>query len=330
VNRRIVPDDLTPPDFVLPPTRFAQSAADALQCLIDTKRTQEQVIRLVQEGHRELGRYALLEDQTDWDDWRRMIAPMEPYFWPAHTADLVRAASDSYPLKAEEPIPLREVAERMQRGEKVPPPSYLPRLFRAFCVFSHPVLTMNYRGTDVALSALAWSVAYSTLEGALWLSLSGVHWANDGTAHLVFRSNGGTAAVWNNVRTQDRLDATFSSEVRTFAKWVCTAAMFLEQSIVVAHHAPIDRGARRRCEKLGQSPTCHVVQLRPELEADRASSTGEHSVEWSHRWMVRGHWRRQFFPSRQTNAPVWIHPHVKGPDDKPFVEPKPTVFAVTR
>ncbi|WP_236788087.1 hypothetical protein [Amycolatopsis sp. GM8] len=41
--------------------------------------------------------------------------------------------------------------------------------------------------------------------------------------------------------------------------------------------------------------------------------------EFAVRWMVRGHWRNQAYgPNRQLRRPVWINPHIKGPDDKPF------------
>ncbi|QQQ77404.1 hypothetical protein IOD16_02355 [Saccharothrix sp. 6-C] len=36
------------------------------------------------------------------------------------------------------------------------------------------------------------------------------------------------------------------------------------------------------------------------------------------RWTVRGHWRNQWYPSRAEHRPVWINPHVKGPDDAPL------------
>jgi hypothetical protein len=168
----------------------------------------------------------------------------------------------------------------------------------------------------MALSALGWNAVVARgQDNAILLSLNGIHWATNGQAHVVWRSLCGSAGA-----TDDTV---------ALMKWVCSAAMFLEQTIITTRAATLDRAARRRCEKVGQDTTCHVVQLRAAIEAEHAES-GEHTVEWSHRWMVRGHWRRQFFPSRHANAPVWIHPHIKGPDDKPFADPKPTVFSVNR
>jgi hypothetical protein len=41
--------------------------------------------------------------------------------------------------------------------------------------------------------------------------------------------------------------------------------------------------------------------------------------DYSHRWIVGGHWRNHWYPKREVHRPVWIAPYVKGPDDKPLV-----------
>jgi hypothetical protein len=40
---------------------------------------------------------------------------------------------------------------------------------------------------------------------------------------------------------------------------------------------------------------------------------------YRHSWIVRGHWRRQWYPSRGEHRPVWINPHVAGPDAAPLI-----------
>lgn len=42
---------------------------------------------------------------------------------------------------------------------------------------------------------------------------------------------------------------------------------------------------------------------------------------WSHRWMVRGHYRNQWRPSTQGHHLTWIPAYIKGPGDKPFHAP---------
>lgn len=54
---------------------------------------------------------------------------------------------------------------------------------------------------------------------------------------------------------------------------------------------------------------------------------GHTLTEWSHRWMVTGHWRKQWYAKAEVHRPKWIAPYVKGPDDKPLlVKEKRYVF----
>ncbi|MBM4574954.1 hypothetical protein GS896_25650 [Rhodococcus hoagii] len=60
-----------------------------------------------------------------------------------------------------------------------------------------------------------------------------------------------------------------------------------------------------------------VVTLR---RARDGRPTGDAAaVQYSHRWVVRGHWRRQWYDSLGTHKPIWINEHIKGPDDAPLV-----------
>ena len=63
----------------------------------------------------------------------------------------------------------------------------------------------------------------------------------------------------------------------------------------------------------------------------RASNTPEYEgeerdVQWSHRWIVQGHWRNQPYvektdqgDKRTIYRQIWISPYVKGPDGKPLI-----------
>ena len=42
-------------------------------------------------------------------------------------------------------------------------------------------------------------------------------------------------------------------------------------------------------------------------------------VNWTHRWLVDGFWRSQWFPSLGRHRQIWISPYVKGPEDLPLV-----------
>lgn len=90
-----------------------------------------------------------------------------------------------------------------------------------------------------------------------------------------------------------------------------------QQRIATTKPEAPSRPARRRMEKLGQPvESVTVVRLR-RVVGDHASPGG--TVDWSHRWIVSGFWRRQFLPSVRSHRWQWIAPYVKGPAEKPLV-----------
>lgn len=83
------------------------------------------------------------------------------------------------------------------------------------------------------------------------------------------------------------------------------------------------RSERRRIER--ELPEgLHVLRLTSGVSAPTERREG--GVAWSHRWMVRGHWRLQpCGPRRSQRRLIWIDPFIKGPSDKPL-DVRPTVW----
>ena len=92
-----------------------------------------------------------------------------------------------------------------------------------------------------------------------------------------------------------------------------------QQQVTVHEGNRLPRPERRRAERTGLQSDVVVVRLRhAKLEPEHGS--GEpNEVEWSCRWMVKGHWRNQYYPSIKDHRQVWINSHVKGPEDAPLV-----------
>ena len=106
-----------------------------------------------------------------------------------------------------------------------------------------------------------------------------------------------------------------------------TAFMFMRQKILVPHREPTSRGERRRAKREGREPEdVFVIRLRAREAHVRAAESSQ-TTEWARRWIVRGHWRNQWYPSLNMHQPKWIGPYIKGPDGKPLVEPE-KMFAV--
>lgn len=95
-----------------------------------------------------------------------------------------------------------------------------------------------------------------------------------------------------------------------------SAWLLMAQPIASVREAVYDRAARRRIEKRGKEPPrVRVITLR----RPASSGSGESDREYHHQWIVRGHWRQQWYPSRGTHRPVWIAPHIKGPEGAPLL-----------
>lgn len=71
------------------------------------------------------------------------------------------------------------------------------------------------------------------------------------------------------------------------------------------------------------------VQLRHAGSGARERTDGGGRA-YQHRWIVRGHWRNHWYPSRQAHRPIWIDSHVKGPDGAPILDPDKLVNVLRR
>lgn len=118
------------------------------------------------------------------------------------------------------------------------------------------------------------------------------------------------------------------------ARFILAASLWVNQSVVVLREQPIERHARKRFMRASAVPAeaIKVVTLRRAETAASGSqiNPADGAIEWSCQWIVRGHWRQQFYPSTGEHRPKWILPHVKGPEDRPLKSPTTTIFAVTR
>ncbi len=90
-----------------------------------------------------------------------------------------------------------------------------------------------------------------------------------------------------------------------------------EQRITDLEPVPAGHAAGLAAQRAGVSPEVRVVRLR---QAERERADGEPSGrQWQHRWVVRMHKVRQWYPSEQRHKVIYRGPYVKGPDDKPLL-----------
>jgi|LSQX01.1.fsa_nt_gb hypothetical protein len=76
----------------------------------------------------------------------------------------------------------------------------------------------------------------------------------------------------------------------------------------------------RRLQRRGDpNPTVNTIALR---RAQRPNDDNHPTAgrEYRHQWVVSGHWRKQWYASIEDHRPIWISPHIKGPDGAPLLK----------
>lgn len=97
----------------------------------------------------------------------------------------------------------------------------------------------------------------------------------------------------------------------------------IQQRIAHIDRRSPERHALRRAQRAGflaNTDEVKVVVLRKFKEQDQPDMPGEgNTVDWSHRWIVDGHWRNQYYSKAGIHRQIWIHPFVKGPEGLPIL-----------
>lgn len=96
--------------------------------------------------------------------------------------------------------------------------------------------------------------------------------------------------------------------------------VMVQQRIAVTRTVQPPRATSRRWARTHNTkpPAIIEITLRRPAGAPAVDCDGR-TVNWSHRWIVGGHWRNQYLPATHDHRPTWIAPYVKGPNDKPLV-----------
>jgi hypothetical protein len=106
------------------------------------------------------------------------------------------------------------------------------------------------------------------------------------------------------------------------ATWSIMQQTLLSPSRSVAELAHLSHSTKARARRMGRlhlPGALTIVRLRRFAPHDEHEDDGASKVDWSHRWMVTGHWRNQWLPSIGAHRLQWISPHIKGPRDRPLV-----------
>jgi hypothetical protein len=147
--------------------------------------------------------------------------------------------------------------------------------------------------------------------------------STDNTAAKFIYVGGSQWGIGEAVGDTDHDDGTPSSDVRRKSfiedRTLLVALLGLIASPGVAdvsEYAP-NRAERRRSQRAGiDLGAVRIINLR----GASGGEDGSGDSNYRHRWMVSGHWRSQpYGPGRTLRKPVWIAPHIKGPDGAPLL-----------
>lgn len=90
-----------------------------------------------------------------------------------------------------------------------------------------------------------------------------------------------------------------------------------EQRIAVTETSLPNHSAQVLAARAGVAADVRVAQLRRTERKRPEAETG--TVNWQHRWPVRMHKVRQWYPSKGSHQILYRGPYVKGPENKPMI-----------
>lgn len=218
-----------------------------------------------------------------------------------------------------------------------------------FVVFERPLTAIDREGRRIAVSALLWAGVQldpndpTVLRGGeVVLGISS--YVDGATARWIHGVHGDPDAYsppWGYLGRSDWPDGDpivsepyegMSTDAATSAiedrRMLAALWTFLTQEgVATTSEVAPDRSTTRRSERAGVDPglaEVKVVALRRHASEGTPPPEGERRAsEYSHRWIVQGHWRNQpYGPGRTQRRLQWIAPYVKGPEDAPLQAPE--------
>lgn len=242
--------------------------------------------------------------------WLTALEEAVPFFWSAPMCTLLTVAAP-------------QLSGFALRAEDLPVPA-------GFCWFAKPLALPTWRGQEQPMAAFSWWRWFETDSVSFVVYDKEPGWTLPTPVSILVWSFGESPeSLIAKALTQSPASDVLRFEAKVQA--VAAALALVGQNLATSAAQQVDRAARRRVERQGwtHDPVVRVVELRRRVTEARADNEHE-DVEWSCRWLVRGHWRQQWCPAAREHRPIWITPYVKGPEDKPLKPPRATIFAVVR
>lgn len=273
-------------------------------------------------------------ERGQWVTDMHALRRAQPFFWNSRTVELVNTLAEDFNLDEVECTRSMVYIDVAFHWFSERSPLEL-ELRSSFSGATHmaPVRALVWywfhAHNEPYLGGTAYCPVYLTDSGS---------WCPDLAPAVWFSVNAGTKMSQQipleQIQFQGISDDRTILETQKLKQFVVAASTFMRQRLLRVEQTPVERHVRKRLERAGlrglAPTTVNIVQLRrAEIEATTHNSDA-HTVEWQWSWTVKGHVRQQWYSTLNEHLPVYIHPHLKGPDDKPLKPRTTPIFSVTR
>jgi hypothetical protein len=149
------------------------------------------------------------------------------------------------------------------------------------------------------------------------LTITSENWRDSKSARLVTHGMDNLLVEGSNpsspaVIGDDEISGMTSDRAVLKATW-----LLMSQTLAEVEVMKVGPPRQKRRGRTKPRSEIRVIKLRRPFGTSEGSAGAR---DWQHRWLVRGHWRMQpWGPKRERVRPVWIAPHVKGPEGKPML-----------
>jgi hypothetical protein len=130
-----------------------------------------------------------------------------------------------------------------------------------------------------------------------------------------------------NVPELDGYRITLENSIRMF-RFFMAVLVWRESKVVLETSIPVERHTRKRVG-LSKDKKYNYLLLR-KVQESVSTNEGGRKIQYSTRWIVSGHFRRQFYPSEGKHKLIFISPYIKGPEGFEIKEHKQTLVRVSR
>lgn len=221
-----------------------------------------------------------------------------------------------------------------------------------FCLFEEPLEGVDRSGRAVRLHAISWENApvrspkYDPERQEIGEAIIVYFWVDpyddadvfnpEFRAELQKRSISVPPLAllhWYPAKIGDRIPevSVMGSEIVVGTLKLFVAMNLLaQQSIGEPMKLRPKREARRRLQREYPKQPERMITLITLRRKSVKHDEPQEQIPWTRRWVVRGHWRRQWYPKTKRHDWKYIHEYIKGPEDKPLIIAERRVFNFRR